>query len=118
MHASFDNRTKSSTGRKSNPLQIALFSRIRRAMLNKVMNALHEAEALKKSHAKEFESKKMLKAKVFKVIKRLMDERPLCAHHTKHQRDYQLKIDFVNSKITRKIHGTHTQDAYAVNNPA
>lgn len=82
------------------------------------MNALHEAEALKRSHAKEFENKKMLKAKVYKVIKRLQDERPLCAHHTKHQRDYQLKLDFVNSKNTRIITHASAQDAYAINNTA
>jgi hypothetical protein len=53
---------------------------------------------MKKGHVKLFETKKMLKAKVFQMIKKLMDERPVCGHHNKRQRDYQLKIDFVNSK--------------------
>ncbi|TNV79324.1 hypothetical protein FGO68_gene5968 [Halteria grandinella] len=128
VHPSFDNRKASkrlgsvpSQGARSIFTSFAsnkLIGRFRRAMLNKVMNALHEAEALKKSHAKDFENKKMLKAKVYKVIRRLQDERPLCAHHTKHQRDYQLKIDFVNSKNNRKITNASSQDAYAVNNTA
>lgn len=74
--------------------------------MNKVMNAVHEAEKLKRSNIKDFENKKMLKAKVFQMIKRLMDERPLCANHYKHQRDYQLKIDFVNSKCIRMRRGS------------
>lgn len=69
--------------------------------MNKVMNAIHEAEVMRRGHAKEFESKKMLKAKIFQLIHRLMDERPLCANHTKHQRDYHLKLDFVNSRRDR-----------------
>ena len=43
----------------------------------------------------------MLKAKVVKMLKELMS-RPECHQHSKHQRDYQLKIDYINSKYEKK----------------
>ena len=55
----------------------------RRAIKNKIMNAINEEERVKKGQAKSFEQKKMLKARVFQLIKRLMDEKPICQHYTK-----------------------------------
>ena len=71
-------------------------------MVNRVMNAIHEADQLMHRHTKGFEAKKMLRAKVHHHLKQLLNEKPMCSAHTKHQRDYQLKIDFVNNRRLRE----------------
>ena len=52
----------------------------------------------------------MLKARVTKLLSGLVD-RPKCPSHIKHQRDYQLKIDYINAKWEREHgFGEHAHD--------
>jgi len=64
---------------------------------------MQEAQRIKKENAKIFEGKKMLKARVLKLLWGLV-ERHRCPSHIKHQRDYQLKLDYINAKWERE-HG-------------
>jgi hypothetical protein len=55
----------------------SFFSSLRKAMINKVSRVLWEAESRRKENFKLFEQKKILKAKVVKMLKELMS-RPEC----------------------------------------
>lgn len=45
---------------------------LRRAIVNKVMNTYHDNAKLKKNYARLFEHKKLLRAKVFLMVNKLM----------------------------------------------
>ena len=87
-----------------------LAKKFKKAIMRKVFQVVHQIERQKKENSKIFEQKKMLKARVTKMISGLI-ERPKCPDHIKKQRDYQLKIDFINSKWERE-HGVgeHAND--------
>jgi hypothetical protein len=87
-----------------------LAKRFRRALVRKMNQIKEQAVARRKEDAKIFENKKMLKARVMKMLHALV-ERPKCPNHIKQQRDYQLKIDYINAKWERE-HGVgeHAHD--------
>lgn len=82
----------------SNQSNTLMKSSLHRANANKILNNYHDNVKLKKNYARLFENKKLLRAKVAKAVLKLIVQRSECFQYSKHQRDYQVKIDFGNSK--------------------